>query len=182
MDQVLTIGKATKVTKTIHGAPYDAISVTNPKNTQVGKTIFITGGGTAIGKAVGVAFARASAKTIIIVGRRADVLKQGAEHIEKEAKIVGTSTKVIHRALDITSHAAVDGLFKELAVDGITIDVFVSNAAAFTEPKPMLELGAEEVLRQMDTNVAAPIYILSKFHAQGKGAQQVRYKPASYNP
>lgn len=120
------------------------------------------------------AFIRASADTVIIIGRRADVLAKSAAALEELAKSAGTNTKVIARTLDITDLAAIEVFWKTLAADNITVDVFVSNAAKFTEPKPILELGADEVWSQMEINVKSPLYLTEKFYAQGVGRPKVR--------
>jgi short-subunit dehydrogenase len=56
--------------------------------------------------------------------------------------------------------------WKDLAAQGITVDVFIANAAKFTEPKPILDLGADEVWSQMEVNVKSPLYFVEKFNAQ----------------
>jgi NADP-dependent 3-hydroxy acid dehydrogenase YdfG len=68
----------------------------------------ITDGGTAIGNGIRVAFVRASAKTLLIVGRSPDGLQKGANRLEEEAKTAGTDTKMILRELDLSDFAAVD--------------------------------------------------------------------------
>ncbi|KAM0347486.1 hypothetical protein ACHAP4_011396 [Fusarium culmorum] len=112
---------------------------------QAGKTILITGGGTTIGNAIGRSFSRASAEKVIIIGRRPDVLQEGARRLEQEV---------------------------QLASEGISVDVFVSNAAAFPELKPLLEIGTKVTWSQLNTNVHAPMYLLEKFHAQNTGKQR----------
>ncbi|CAG1960968.1 unnamed protein product [Fusarium graminearum] len=103
---IINSARATDVTKTVHTEPYDAISPENPKLSQAGKTILITGGGTTIGNAIGRSFVRSSAETVIIIGRRPEVLQEGARRLEQEAKTTGTHTKIIHRQLDIGDFSA----------------------------------------------------------------------------
>ncbi|KAF5594901.1 peroxisomal short-chain alcohol dehydrogenase [Fusarium subglutinans] len=149
---IINISRATDVTKTVHNEPYDAISTTNHKLSQAGKTILITGGGTTIGNAIGCSFVRALAETVIILGRRLEVLQEGALRLEQEAKAAGAHTKIIHRQLDITDFSAVDAFWKQLASEGIAVDVFVSNAAAFPPLKPLLESGAKHMWSHLKTN------------------------------
>ncbi|PNP78685.1 hypothetical protein FNYG_08031 [Fusarium nygamai] len=149
---VIEISRATHVTKTVHSEPYDALSTDNPKLSQSGKTILITGGGTAIGNGIGRSFVRAAAETVIILGRRLEVLQEGASRLEQEAKAAGTHTKIIHRQLDITDFSAVDAFWKQLGSEGISVDVFVSNAAAFPQLKPLLESGAKNMWSDLNTN------------------------------
>lgn len=60
-----------------------------------------------------------------------------------------------------------------MAAQGITIDVFVANVAKFTEPKSLLELGANEVWSQIEANVKSPLYFSEKFYAQPSEKQKV---------
>ncbi|CAG1994010.1 unnamed protein product [Fusarium graminearum] len=169
---IINSARATDVTKTVHTEPYDAIFPENPKLSQAGKTILITGGGTTIGNAIGRSFVRASAETVIIIGRRPEVLQEGARRLEQEAKTTGTHTKIIHRQLDIGDFSAVDAFWTQLASEGISVDVFVSNSAAFHELKPLLEIGTKVTWSQLNTNVHAPMYLLEKFHAQNTGKRR----------
>jgi NAD(P)-dependent dehydrogenase (short-subunit alcohol dehydrogenase family) len=167
--QVLNDIRYTNVTKTVHTKPYDAISPTRPELSQAGKTILITGGGTNVGLAIAHSFVRASAQTVIVVGRRIDVLEAARAKLEAE----GTATKIIARACDLVKTSDIDALWKYLSDEGITVDVLVSNAAKFTEPKPLMELGFEEVWSQVDANLKAPMYLTDRFYKQAGDKQKV---------
>jgi len=165
--------RRTDLTKTVHGQPYPAISPTRSELSQAGKTILITGGGTGTGFAMAQAFIRASAATIVIIGRRADVLDTARSRLEQEAQEVGTGAKIITFPCDVLKTEEVDALWKDLEAKGVYVDVYIANAAKFTEPKPMLELGTEEVWSQVETNVKSPLYFAEKFHSQ-KGANDTQ--------
>jgi NAD(P)-dependent dehydrogenase (short-subunit alcohol dehydrogenase family) len=173
LEEALAEIRRTNFTDTVHAKSYPAISPTRPELTQAGKGVLITGGGTGAGFAMAQAFIRASAATIVIVGRRADVLDTACSQLEQEANNMSTGTKVITLACDVTKTEEVDALWKELEAKNIFVDVYVANAAKFTEVKPMLELGTEEVWSQVETNVKSPLYFAEKFHAQsGAGEKQ----------
>lgn len=161
-DQLVT----TDVTKPSHRELYPALSPSKPEFSQAGRTVLITGGGTTVGYAIGRAFVQASAKTVIIIGRRAEVLESAKTRLESEAKAAGTKTNIIAQTCDVTNMPEVEKFWKGLAADGITVDVFVANAAKFTEPAPILELGADEVWSQVETNAKAPLYFAEKFNKQ----------------
>jgi len=161
------------VTKTVHLTPYDAISVTRPELTQAGRTILITGGGTGVGFAIARAFVGASANTVIIVGRRAEVLETAQAKLEAEAKAEGTDTKIITRQCDITKDTDVDALWQYFTDKGIVVDVYVSNAAATSEVVGMMQLGTEKVWAMFEANVKGPMYLAEKFVKQpGAGEKQ----------
>lgn len=168
----------TEVTKTVHNSVYPAISPSRSELSQAGRVILITGGGTGVGFSSARAFVRASASTVIILGRRADVLAEAAIKLENEAKTIGTNTKIISHTCDIVDLAQVDAFWKELADKGITVDVFVANAAKFTETKPILELGFDEVWSQVEANAKSPLYFAQKLYAQPGDKQRVRVFPS----
>jgi NAD(P)-dependent dehydrogenase (short-subunit alcohol dehydrogenase family) len=175
----LDIGKVLKdvrtsnVTKTIHAESYDAISPTRPELNQAGKVVLITGGGTGAGFAIATAFITASADTVIICGRRTDVLEAARAKLEAEAKSAGTGTKVIARTCDIAKDLDVDALWQFFSDQKLVIDVYVANAAAFSEPKPMMEMGANKVWSMFETNVKSPLYFTEKFSKQPGEKQKV---------
>lgn len=163
--------RKTDVTKTIHQKEYPAISPTRRELSQAGRTVLITGGGTGVGFAMARSFLHASAETIVIVGRRVDVLDTARVNLEKEAKSADKETRVLTFPCDALKKDDIDAVWKELETQGVFVDVFVANAAKFTEPEPLLALGTDEVWSQMETNVKSPLYFAEKLHAQ-KGASE----------
>jgi hypothetical protein len=164
--EILDEIRKTNITKTIHSEPYDAVSPTRPELSQAGRTVLITGGGTGAGFAMARAFIQASASTIVIIGRRAEVLETARLKLEDEVKSTGMATKIIVRPCDGTSVLDIDALWLYLSEQNITVDVYVANAAKFTEPTPMMELGTEEVWSQFQTNLWSPLYFTEKFYKQ----------------
>jgi short-subunit dehydrogenase len=69
----------------------------------------------------------------------------------------------------------VEEFWKGLKEEKITVDVFVNNVAKFTEPKPLLELGADEVWSQMEVNAKSPLYFVEKFYKQGGEKQKASF-------
>lgn len=165
----------TNVTNTIHNELYDALLPSRHEFSQAGKVVLVTGGGTGVGNSIARSFVQASADTVIIVGRRLDILTAAASDLEREAQETGTGTKIIARKCDLVDSADVEDLWKDLASRGITVDIYVANAAKFTEPKPMLELGADEVWSQVEVNVKAPLYFAEKFCSQPGDKQKVKF-------
>ena len=172
LEELFDISK-TDITTTIHRESYPAISPSKPELSQAGRVVLIPGGGTGVGFATARSFVRASAKTIIILGRRAHVLAEAASRLEEETQAVGTSTQIITYPCDVVNMAEVDAFWKEIGARGITIDVFVANVAKITEPKPLLELGVDEVWSQIETNVKSPLYFSEKFYSQPGEKQKV---------
>jgi NAD(P)-dependent dehydrogenase (short-subunit alcohol dehydrogenase family) len=165
--------RKTNVTKTIHQKPYAALSLTRPELTQAGKTILITGGGTGIGLAIAKAFIGASAATIIIVGRRSTVLETARTTLEHEAKAIGTNTQIITRTCDVANSSDVNALWQFFSDQSILIDVYVANAAVFSDPSTMMDLGADRVWEIMEINAKSCVYFAEKFYKQPGDQQKV---------
>jgi NAD(P)-dependent dehydrogenase (short-subunit alcohol dehydrogenase family) len=173
LEEQLFNAASTNVTRNVYREPYPAISPTRPELSQAGKTVLITGGGIGVGFGIARAFVRASANTVIILGRRAAVLETARSCLKDEAKSAGTGTKIITQACDVVNSAEVNAFWKGLNDQGIVVDVLVANAAKFTEPKQMLELGTEEVWSQMEMNAKSSLYFAEKFHSQGSEKRKV---------
>lgn len=103
-----------------------------------GKTILITGGGTGLGKSMGLYFLKLGAN-LIITSRKLDVLKTTAKEMESE-----TGGKVAALACDVRDAEQVSVLFDEAdALFGKRIDVVVNNAAGnFISPTERLSPNA----------------------------------------
>ncbi|KAF2028081.1 NAD(P)-binding protein [Setomelanomma holmii] len=164
--EVLEEIRKSNVTKTIHRESYAAISPTRSELSQAGRSVLITGGGTGAGFAMAKSFIHASAATIIIVGRRTDVLDKARIKLEEEARTSCTKTKIVARPCDVANPLEVDGLWTFLVNQGIFVDVYVNNAAKFTEPQPMMQLGFDEVWSQFEINTKSPMYFTEKFCKQ----------------
>jgi NAD(P)-dependent dehydrogenase (short-subunit alcohol dehydrogenase family) len=174
---VLNEFRQTNVTPTVHKAPYNAISTTRTELSQAGRTILITGGATGAGFAMARAFVQASASTIVIVGRRIEVLQAARSKLTDLAQTLRIETTIIVRQCDISQEADINALWKYLADEKITVDVFVANAAAFSEPIAMMDLGTKKVWEMMKTNVKGPMEMAEKFVKQPdtEGKQKVSH-------
>ena len=148
-------------TKTVHSAPYDAISPSRPKLSQTGRTVLITGGHTGIGYAIARAFAHASAKIIIIVGRRDNLVSSAASRLASEFP----STKTLGHSCDVADLVSVDRLWKDLANDSIFVDVVVLNAAMLSAG-PILDLSRDAVWDEYLVNVRTQLDFVERLYKQ----------------
>ncbi|TVY74011.1 putative galactose dehydrogenase GalD [Fusarium oxysporum f. sp. cubense] len=168
-------------TTTAHKNKYPAINPSRPELSQVGKTVLITGGSTGIGYAIAQAFIKAGAATVIIVARRVDVVTEASLSLQDEVSRSGSGTHIIVQACDLSDAEMVDALWDDLKDKGVTVDVLVLNAAKFTDTKPLLDLGAEEIWSQFEANVKGPIYMTDRFDKQNDGSQKFLVNLTSAN-
>ncbi|KAF3035251.1 hypothetical protein E8E12_007338 [Didymella heteroderae] len=141
-------------TKTWHTAPYPAISPSRPELSATGKVIFITGGGSGIGKATALAFAAAGAKVIAIFGRREGLLEAAASEIEL-ADPTG-NVIVITESVDISQRSSLDAAFTRAvakAGDDSKVNVLVSNAGLLKPPAPLLTYSESNLRDGIEANL-----------------------------
>lgn len=109
----------------------------------------VTGGGTGIGKAIALGYAREGAD-LIITQRRLDL----AEKTSREIEAVGRKTIAVKA--DISKKLDLENLVK-LSVERFgRIDILVNNAGIFPS-KPFLELTEEDIDRTLEINLKGTI-------------------------
>lgn len=102
-----------------------------------GKTIVITGGGTGLGKAMGVYFLKLGAN-LVITSRKQDVLQKAADEMEEK-----TGGKVLAVACDVRDAAQVDHVLAKTLERFGHVDVLLNNAAGnFISPTERLSANA----------------------------------------
>jgi NADP-dependent 3-hydroxy acid dehydrogenase YdfG len=171
MEEIFAYAK-TNFTKTTHNNVYPAISPSRPELSQAEKTVLITGGGDNLGLSIAHAFVQASAKTVIITGRRSDVLKTAKDQLEEKIGEINSPSAVIAAAVDITDRKQVDELWEDLRELGVVVDVLVSNAAKPPQPKKILE-DIDDIWAQVETNAKAPLYMIKHLTSQPGNGQKV---------
>jgi gluconate 5-dehydrogenase len=114
-----------------------------------GRTALVTGGGTGIGRAVARCMADAGAR-VVLVGRRADPLRETAEAIGPAA------AWHVH---DVTDFAAAPALVERIAADVGPVDILVNNAGMHLK-KPAVETTETEFLQVIDTHVTGALALI----------------------
>jgi NAD(P)-dependent dehydrogenase (short-subunit alcohol dehydrogenase family) len=102
-----------------------------------GKTIVITGGGTGLGKAMGVYFLKLGAN-LVITSRKLDVLQKTADEMEEK-----TGGKVLAVACDVRDAEQVDNVLAKTIEKFGEVHVLLNNAAGnFISPTERLSANA----------------------------------------
>jgi NAD(P)-dependent dehydrogenase (short-subunit alcohol dehydrogenase family) len=131
-----------------------------------GKVALITGGGTGIGRATALAFAREGA-SVAVAGRRLEKLKEVIGEIEKQGG------KAIALECDVTRSAQVERTVEETAKRFGKLNVLVNNAG-MVHVSTVESISEEEWDRVMTVNVKGPFLMsraaLKEFRKAGGGA------------
>jgi NADP-dependent 3-hydroxy acid dehydrogenase YdfG len=138
-----------------HGTRCSWVAIVAEKTVEAfgGRTVVITGGGSGVGAAIALAFARQGA-SLCLVGRRLEPLQT----VARQARKLGA--QAAYYSADLSSHIAQSELVQRLTTDLRHVDVLVQNAAMFAASAT--ELADLEVFDQhYRTNVRAP-YALTK--------------------
>jgi len=136
-DPLLAYTLPFQLTKKIHRKVPDLLSPEKKENSQKGKIVVITGGGTGIGAAAASVWVRAGATGVVIAGRRKEKLDETVRRLVEQNK--GT-TKILAVLTDITVEREVENLFQEVNnAFGRPADVVIANAGQLSEPKLVAE-------------------------------------------
>jgi NAD(P)-dependent dehydrogenase (short-subunit alcohol dehydrogenase family) len=161
MDQLPTEGLMfPKFTKTFHNKPYPFINPTRPELSAKGKNVVITGGGTGIGNAIGVGFAKAGAKSITILGRRVEKLEAGKAAISAAA---GSETSVSYKSVDLVNKEQTTKAFDSIAQELGKIDLMIVNAGVYGVPGNMADFKAEDLMSALELNVVTVLHTVQAF-------------------
>lgn len=130
-----------------------------------GKSVVITGGGTGIGEAAALAFAREGA-AVSICGRRLNRLQEVAQ----KAALEGLTIRCYQA--DVTDTPALEAMAAQIVQDVGGIDVWVNNAGIAIN-KPVLDFTEEDYRKVVSTNMDAVFFgsQIAARHmiAQGRG-------------
>ncbi len=113
----------------------------------MGKTIVITGAGDGLGRALARRFA-ADGETVILLGRTLSKVQAVADEIGAP-----------HFAIecDVANPASVRAAFVVIAEAHPKIDILINNAGIY-EPFTLADARDDQILNQMSTNLAGPIF------------------------
>lgn len=125
--------------------------MTNPLFSLEGRTALITGSSRGLGLAIATGLAEAGARVVLngVDGAR---LEASAEALRARGHSVSAE------AFDVTDEAAVNAVFARLDAASVAIDILVNNAGIQLR-KPLVEFGADEWRRVIDTNLTSAFFV-----------------------
>ncbi|WP_424890294.1 SDR family NAD(P)-dependent oxidoreductase [Streptomyces sp. XH2] len=111
-----------------------------------GKTVLVTGGGTGIGQAVALAFAREGAR-VVVAGRREEPLKETVAYVEAEGG------EAVALTADVTRSEDVRALVEQTVARFGGLDVAVNNVGLAVPPAKVADVPEEDWDRIVETNL-----------------------------
>ncbi|KAL4861953.1 hypothetical protein BDV12DRAFT_179590 [Aspergillus spectabilis] len=111
-------------TKNAYRDVYPAIEPTQPKLSQAGKVIVITGATRGLGKGFAVAFAHAKPAAIALLGRSAEALAETKKHVQE----ISPETRVLSIVADVRDETAVGAAFETIVAQCGMPHVLINNA------------------------------------------------------
>jgi NAD(P)-dependent dehydrogenase (short-subunit alcohol dehydrogenase family) len=124
--------------------PENTSKETNLNHSGTQKVAVVTGAGSGIGRAVSLALA-ADGFDVVLAGRRADALEQ--------TRAMGPVDKLHPRVTDVTNHAEVQALFREVDKQFGRLDVLFNNAGRGAPAVPIEELPVQTWLDVVNVNL-----------------------------
>lgn len=118
-----------------------------------GKTAFITGASSGIGKACAELLASLGTN-LIITARRIDRLNDVAKELSSKYKIKCTPIQ-----LDVQNHADVEKAFNELEKNNVAIDILINNAGLALSSDKIQDSKIDNWNIMIDTNIKGLLYV-----------------------
>ncbi|KAH6861096.1 hypothetical protein BKA58DRAFT_443861 [Alternaria rosae] len=145
-------------TSTWHNESYAAIDPSNANLSQAGKTVIITGAGSGIGRATALAFAKAGAARLILIGRTESTLR------ESEKLLAGSKAECVVFSVSSTDETAMHDVAKQVGA----WDVLVLAAAHISSPSTIVKSSLQDWWADYETNVKAIVIASQAFIPSAK--------------
>jgi NADP-dependent 3-hydroxy acid dehydrogenase YdfG len=127
------------------------------KSSIAGKTVFITGASSGIGKACAEQFA-ALGVNVVLAARRLDRIEKLAEELSSKYGI-----KALPIQLDVQKNEKVEAVFHDLEKKNIDIDIVVNNAGLALSTDLMQNAKVSNWDTMIDTNLKGLLYVTKAF-------------------
>ncbi|KAF2114594.1 hypothetical protein BDV96DRAFT_101545 [Lophiotrema nucula] len=140
-------------TPTWHNDSYSAIDPMKPELSQAGKTVVITGAGSGIGRQTSIAFAKAGAKHVVLIGRTE------ASLLETQGLLAGETTTSSVFAASVIDQARMQQIAEAVG----TWDILILNAGHISTPGPLTSAPLDDYWLNFETNVKSVVIASQAF-------------------
>ena len=131
-----------------------------------GKVAIVTGGGTGIGRAAALAYARAGA-SVVVAGRRAAELQQVVDEIHRQASQIPAlpGNQALALPTDVSSEVQVQALVARTREHFGRLDVAFNNAGVLGHFAPITQQSAADFDEVMATNLKG-VWLCAKYQIE----------------
>ncbi|KAK3719741.1 hypothetical protein LTR37_004278 [Vermiconidia calcicola] len=149
-------------TPTYHHDQYPAIDPTQSALDCSYKVVLITGAGGGIGRGIALAFGKAHAQGVALLGRTQATLAETAAEIKR---LSGGSTDVFVVTADIMNKSQVQAAMESIVehYGGRVPDVLVNNAGGLRGIGNLTDVDIDEFMEAFEINVRGPLTVLQTF-------------------
>ncbi|KAK1540495.1 hypothetical protein CPAR01_06484 [Colletotrichum paranaense] len=160
-------------TKANHNVSYPAISASNPANSAAGKVVLITGAGSGIGQAAATSFAPASAKALILIGRRTEPLTKTAAIISQK----GPDVQVRLHGADINDVKTLKSVMAETVSTFGQIGIVIHAAGVLLALGPISTMPVEELWKALGVKIKGTLNVAQSLSPIGASEKSAGSKP-----
>jgi all-trans-retinol dehydrogenase (NAD+) len=120
-----------------------------------GRNVLITGAASGIGRLLALKAGALGSRLVLW-----DIDESGLESVQAELVTAGCEARIY--VCDLQDRAAIERTARHVLVDHGGVDILINNAGVVTG-KYLLETSDEEIIRTMEINALAPIYLTRAF-------------------
>ncbi|KAI1195493.1 cellulase signal transduction associated dehydrogenase [Nemania serpens] len=158
-------------TKVNHSASYPAIDPNQPGLSTAGKVVVITGASGGIGRGTSSSFAASGPRALILLGRRADALKETATTVREAHKNVVVQTHEV----DLCDTAGMRSVFDKVATEFGGIDILVHSAGKLAPVVPLLKADPATFLDGYQTTVVGTLNVAQAVVLANKDSREITF-------
>ncbi|KAI1111330.1 cellulase signal transduction associated dehydrogenase [Nemania sp. NC0429] len=158
-------------TKVNHSATYPSIDPRQPGLSTAGKVVVITGATGGIGRGTSTSFAVSGPRALILLGRRADALKETAILAQAANKEVIVQT----HAVDLCDTPGLRSVFEKVAAEFGGIDILVHSAGKLAPVVPLLKADPATFLDGYHTTVVGTLNVAQAVVLANKEGREITF-------
>ncbi|RBR24899.1 uncharacterized protein FIESC28_02317 [Fusarium coffeatum] len=158
---------------TLRHKTYPAIDENNPELSANGKVVFITGGGSGIGRQIAKAFLTAGAKGIFLAGRNESKLQDAVSELNNLQGSANKKTTFHYTTADVTDAGSVASAFKKANEVFGHIDILIQNAGYLDDHVSVIDSDLEDYWKTFEVNVKGALIVVKQFLKQSRAGDTI---------
>ncbi|KAM0406584.1 hypothetical protein ACHAPZ_003351 [Fusarium culmorum] len=158
---------------TLRHATYPAIDETNPELSADGKVVFITGGGSGIGRQIAKSFLTAGAKGIFLAGRTESTLQETVSELKSLSGSTDNKTTFHYATADVTDVDTVEVAFKQATEVFGHVDILIQNSGYLDDHRSVSDSDLDDYWKTFEVNVKGGLIVVKEFLKQSRAGDTI---------